>query len=277
MKTRVFLTKKDAFVVLGCIAFLWTNLAVISTTGRHRAKDFVCRSNLQQWASVFAMYANDNDGGFTPGWYTGPTTGTVKPGERWFDAMKPYFDDNNDLVCCPTAVVPRRNTDGTSSASAKFSAWGKFEGGGTYPVSLPGSYGSYGINIYICNPPVGSATGRDSTWFYKGPNVANANQIPVLFDSMWIDAYPLTSNEPPWCDGDFSENGHIDGMKNCCIDRHSAAINMFFLDFSVRRIGLKQLWELPWHTEWWATYQTPTQWNDPQHWMYNMKDFAGTN
>ena len=273
MKTRIPLTKKDAFVVLGCIAFLWTNLAVISTTGRHRAKDFVCRSNLQQWAAVFAMYAADNDGGFTPGWYTGPT-GTVQPGERWFDAMKPYFDDNNDLVCCPTAVTPRLIiVDGklvSTGASGKFSAWGKFLGPGSYPVSLRGSYGSYGINIFICNPPAGSTIGAGNSFIYKGLNQQNANQIPVLFDSMWIDAYPFTSNQPPMFDGDFSSGG----LKNCCIDRHSAAVNIFFLDFSVRRIGLKQLWELPWHTEWWATYQTPTQWNDPNHWMYNMKDYA---
>jgi len=198
MKTRIPLTKKDAFVVLGCIVFLWTNLAVLSTTGRHRAKDFVCRSNLQQWAAVFAMYAADNDGGFTPGWYLMPGGRKVQPGERWFDAMKLYFDDNNDLLCCPTAVTPRKiMVQGASSG--KFSAWGKFQGGpGAYPVSLPGSYGSYGINIFICNPPAGSTMGAAFDAFrYKGLNQQNANQIPVLFDSMWIDAYPLTTNQPP--------------------------------------------------------------------------------
>ncbi len=283
MKTRVSFTKKDAFVVSGCVVFLLTNLAVIGTTGRHRAKEFVCRSNLQQWANVFAMYANDNDGKFPPGWYVGLTCG-----ERWFDCMRSYFDDNNDLLCCPTAVTPRNRlvdemTTIQTGAHGKFSAWGQFIGGPKggqargYPTSLPGSYGSYGINIYVTNTPEGSATGRDSAWYYKSPNVANAGSVPVLFDSMWIDVFAMTSDEPPTWDGDFTEAGHIDGLKTCSIDRHNAAVNILFLDFSVRRTGLKQLWELPWHTQWWRDYSTPTEWNDPRHWMHNMKDFAETN
>jgi len=32
-----------------------------------------------------------------------------------------------------------------------------------------------------------------------------------------------------------------------CINRHDAAINGVFLDFSIREIGLKELWKLRWH------------------------------
>ncbi len=65
-------------------------------------------------------------------------------------------------------------------------------------------------------------------------------------------------------------------MQKVCIDRHNAAINMLFMDFSVRKVGLKELWTLPWHREWsqyLQQYGLPTVWNDPDHWMYNMKDF----
>jgi prepilin-type processing-associated H-X9-DG protein len=276
MKTKISFTKKDLFVVLGCVVFLLGNLAVTSSNGRARAKEIVCRANLQKWGAVFDMYTSDNNGSFQEGW-----TVNIRCGDRWFDLLRPYLDDNNDLHCCPTAVELRELYGTATGVTGKFSAWGKFIGGPVgekslgYPTSLRGSYGSYGINIYVCNPT--AAVGRAWALFWRTPNVSGADQIPVLFDSMWIDIFALPDDEPPMFDGDFSENGHIDGMKNVCIDRHNAAVNMLFMDFSVRKVGLKQLWTLPWHREWSedlaAAGGLPTEWNDPNHWMYNMKDY----
>jgi prepilin-type processing-associated H-X9-DG protein len=31
------------------------------------------------------------------------------------------------------------------------------------------------------------------------------------------------------------------------MDRHSRGINVVFFDFSVRKVGLKELWTLKWH------------------------------
>jgi hypothetical protein len=276
MKTRISFSKKDLFVVFGCVVFLLGNLAVTSSNGRARAKEMACRANLQKWGAVFGMYTADNNGSFQEGW-----TINIRCGDRWFDLLRPYLNDNNDLHCCPTAVKLRELYGPATGVTGKFSAWGKFIGGPIgghplgYPTSLRGSYGSYGINIYVCNPT--AAVGRPIEWFWRTPNVSGADQIPVLFDSMWIDAYPLANDEPPWFDGDFSENGHIDGLKNVCIDRHNAAVNMLFMDFSARKVGLKQLWTLLWHRQWSedlaAAGGLPTDWNDPNHWMYNMKDF----
>jgi len=36
-------------------------------------------------------------------------------------------------------------------------------------------------------------------------------------------------------------------MKGFCINRHDAAINGMFQDWSVCRIGLKELWTLKWN------------------------------
>jgi len=32
-----------------------------------------------------------------------------------------------------------------------------------------------------------------------------------------------------------------------CVDRHDCAINMAFMDWSVRKVGLKCLWKIKWH------------------------------
>ncbi len=44
---------------------------------------------------------------------------------------------------------------------------------------------------------------------------------------------PQTQNEPTFV--------------RFCIDRHDGAVNSLFLDWSVRKTGLKELWTLKWH------------------------------
>jgi prepilin-type processing-associated H-X9-DG protein len=36
-------------------------------------------------------------------------------------------------------------------------------------------------------------------------------------------------------------------MRRICINRHDGYINMAMLDWSVRKVGLKELWTLKWH------------------------------
>ena len=39
------------------------------------------------------------------------------------------------------------------------------------------------------------------------------------------------------------------GLRNFCINRHDRYINSLFLDWSVRKIGLKDLWTLKWQED----------------------------
>jgi prepilin-type processing-associated H-X9-DG protein len=61
-----------------------------------------------------------------------------------------------------------------------------------------------------------------------------------------------------------------------CINRHNGHINVLFLDWSVRKVGLKELWILKWDSDWdtagpWtkAGGVQPEDW--PQ-WMRSFKD-----
>jgi len=247
---------------------------------RAKAKAVACMSNLKQWGAIFAMYTGDNDGYFQEGW-----TVDITCGDRWFDLLRPYFGDNNDILFCPTAPESkcRENGEGIRTGeNGKFSAWGKFIGGpiggdGVDWTSLHSSAGSYGINIYVCNPTaeVGFPEPED---FWRTTNVKNPGEIPLLFDSLWLDVFNDTpADDEPEFDGDFTENGHIFPMKNVCIDRHSEHVNMLFLDLTVRRVGLKELWLLKWHRAWYRLLEdvgTPA-WDTlpPEHWMYNMKNY----
>ena len=45
--------------------------------------------------------------------------------------------------------------------------------------------------------------------------------------------------------GTFQDNG----MWFYCIKRHGWYVNLIFMDWSVRRVPLKGLWDLKWHRE----------------------------
>ena len=66
-------------------------------------------------------------------------------------------------------------------------------------------------------------------------------------------------------------------MKRCCINRHDGFIGMAFLDFSARKVGLKELWTLKWHRQ----FNTSGPWTqagglqagDWPEWIRNLKDY----
>jgi hypothetical protein len=66
-------------------------------------------------------------------------------------------------------------------------------------------------------------------------------------------------------------------MKMICLLRHNGFVNGAFMDFSTRRIGLKELWSLRWHRE----FQMRGPWTraggvesqDWPEWMKGFKDY----
>jgi len=280
MKRKTKLTRKEFIVVLGCIIFLLLNISAINRTGRRRAKEMVCLSNLHQWGTIFEMFTNDHDGYFNRGWDVGET-------ELWMNALRPYYTDNWNLLLCPEASrIVESTTD-----SIVFRAWFR-------DFNLPdeGQFhcvGSYGINSWTNN--MTSDRGfRLEEWFWKRPDEtstiapgtrspdgksASTNNIPVFADSTWHDCWPRHTDMPaPYPDsywiGDVGVTGE---MNHFCIDRHNGAINMLFMDWSARKVGLKELWILKWH----RSYNTDGPWtkaggvhpSDWPEWMRNFKEY----
>jgi hypothetical protein len=117
-------------------------------------------------------------------------------------------------------------------------------------------YASYGINMWR------------RTYETKG-----AAAIPMLFDCAMGSAKPDDRGGPPETEGYDPECA----MSPVCINRHHRGINMLFMDWAVRKIGLKELWTLKWHEEYnrsglWtkAGGVEPADW--PQ-WMRGFRDY----
>jgi hypothetical protein len=65
-----------------------------------------------------------------------------------------------------------------------------------------------------------------------------------LSDCWWAGGFPLYSDTPPELPNDIWLGDNE--LRRWCINRHNEYINSVFMDSSVRRIGLKQLWKFKW-------------------------------
>ncbi len=223
---------------------------------RKQANAVVCQSNLKQLGTIFLMYADENYGLM-------PNTS-----RRWPDVLHLSSYGDNKLLFCPMAT--RFEDEGGNHPFAAYRAF-------SFGVDFYSGYGSYGINGWICNPPSEvtiNSFGLPTANNWRRVNVRGASNVPLLLDSMWIDSYPDAINTPPPVDGyqynwafpSVSTNKQIDIF---CMNRHDGSINGVFLDFSVRKIGLKELWKLKWHRN--ADLNAPTpEWPD---WMMKFKDY----
>jgi prepilin-type processing-associated H-X9-DG protein len=106
--------------------------------------------------------------------------------------------------------------------------------------------------------------------------VKGTSNIPVLLDSKAAGGFMRDTDFPPVIED--AERRGTGEMINYCINRHdNGYINGLFLDWSVRPVGLKELWTLKWNQD----FNTGNRWTraggvrpeDWPEWMRSFKDF----
>jgi prepilin-type processing-associated H-X9-DG protein len=132
----------------------------------------------------------------------------------------------------------------------------------------PPFHGSYGFNNWLF-------TGF-SDWrplrYLDIVSLRGKSNIPALLDSSMPFGRPQEDHRPPREETHFGTS-----FGGFCINRHDGYVNGLFLDWSVRKIGLKELWTLKWHSE----YDTRGPWTkaggvkpeDWPQWMRRFKDY----
>jgi type II secretory pathway pseudopilin PulG len=256
----------ELLVVIAIIALLLAVLMPALQRVRKQAKAVACQSNLHEWALIFAMYTDSNSGFLMQG-YAG-RIGSATVDETWIGALRSYYSEPKIRVC-PTATKPM-----TEGGRGPFSAWGVFGGGDPRTWAGPrgeGDYGSYGMNELAYNPPPQVTT--RGTHYWRTVHVKGVAEIPLFFDCIWFDVYPRDTDNPPEFDGDVSGSE----MQRVCINRHGGYINCLFMNWSVRKVGLKELWTLKWHRE----FDTAGLWTraggvrpeDWPQWMRRFKEY----
>jgi prepilin-type N-terminal cleavage/methylation domain-containing protein len=266
MPKRKGFTLIELLVVIAIIALLMSILMPALNRVKKQARKVVCQGNLRQWALVWKMYCDENDGY----WLNGEGGGS---GLWWIQPMLEQYDLAEDMRCCPQASK--------ASGYAKIGSW-------AYEAWISSNYiGSYGPNGWMCNLTANRTQSGNGIWgrspsseYWRTPNVANAWSVPLFQGQWWVDAWPRAYDQPPdIVDSRMAipDRPNTNEMERVCVDRHGGTLNSIFCDYSVRPVGLKELWALKWH----RTYNVRGPWTkaggcnpaDWPEWMRHYKDY----
>jgi len=241
MKKHRAFTLIELLVVISLIALLTAILMPALSRARRQARTVACRALLKQWGPIWYMYCDDNNGFFS----NGNITGIGWRRGEWVIVLRDLYQTKSEILLCPMAT--RRLPSGQ-------------EWGGPFHTYVMGAGGtgnlqeeaSFGQNNWLFNPPgsVKDIQGRPSEWHWRSMNVKRAAEIPVFADTMWRGGGPYmmgTRGDPPEFDGQWL--GYDREMMHFCFNRHDGFTNHLFLDWSVRPVGLKELWTLRWHRQ----------------------------
>jgi prepilin-type N-terminal cleavage/methylation domain-containing protein len=247
----------ELLVVIAIIALLMGILMPALSRVKFTAKTAICQSNLHQWGVIWLTYAQDNNGYFHKGLGGESQSGS----NRWPTVLRDYYK-NDKMRLCPMATKTKAEI-----GVSPLAAWGgsDFE---------DGVYASYGFNEWLCNRRL-SEQESDNYWRYVF-GISNSNKIPLFLDCYWYDVYAHSVDQPPTTEYQLHSAG-TNEMRRVCLNRHSFAVNSVFLDWSVRKVDLKELWTLKWHKQ----YNTKDFWTraggaideDWPEWMRGLKAY----
>jgi len=284
----------DLFIVLACLFFLVMNMGIIAGGARRKAKQMLCLSRLLKWGQIFQTYANDNDGHLISWHELDPGDETYAPPgvsvdfheycwvprlHKYYDKPIEYvyedeegwvFNGNWDFCLCPSTNVTWKNGYYEGPHTGWDFRWLHEYAAGEWWPYYDSSYGSYGKNSWVsdtnvahgaadCDPAVAS--------YWDTVRVSEAGSIPLFGDCSMMGGFPNVHCEIPQ-ERIREPMAQGDEISRWVQDRHTGGVNMLFLDFSARRVELKQLWQLPWQRCWDLTAapdpQNPEIWPD---WM----------
>jgi prepilin-type N-terminal cleavage/methylation domain-containing protein len=286
----------ELLVVIGVIALLMAILLPCLQRARRQAKAMVCQAHLKQWAHILAIYTDENEGYFPYGdsvasvWlFRGPM-----PLEEGDSMIRPFTQpvSTDGIRCCPMAVREPVDTGSTTiglgcgpkgeffevtwaHATKRSEVWKTIR-------PAPSFVASYGFNGWLLENtnirPIGLIHGRRE--LPRATNVFSVrgrSAVPVLLDCLEPDELVDNGNSPPEKEGVVGGPRRSENIALFCVNRHDGYLRGLFLDWSVRKVGIKELWTLKWHRD----FNTRGQWTkaagvqpeDWPEWMRNFKDY----
>ncbi|MBN2456820.1 MAG: type II secretion system protein [Sedimentisphaerales bacterium] len=242
-------TLMELLIVIAIIALLMAILVPALSKARKQARTVAGLANLRQFGLMWQMYTGDNNSYFM----TGRKISGVDE-SCWVYVLQDYHDKDDKARCCPEASTPFTDKKGSSTGVRNpFGAWGMigpwWTGGGIKDAYY---YGGYGIEDHLKN------SGSKANWNHC--NHSGVDNIPVLLDCFFVSGVLQGSGskpgieaayEPPYYDGEYRDPpSGLGQMTRFCLNRHDGHTNVLFMDWSVRSVGLKELWTLKWLPGW---------------------------
>jgi prepilin-type N-terminal cleavage/methylation domain-containing protein/prepilin-type processing-associated H-X9-DG protein len=267
----------ELLVVISIIAVLIAILLPALQRVRKQARAVVCQANQKQWAATVSLYTEDNEGCLP---HIDSSVDIIRflrgSGVNSDDPSALHPVETKGIACCPMAVK-RGTTRLTVLSDSKvimegwkgnaFAAWEIIKPGPTFRLS-------YGLNGWLFNNRFDTSISprfRSRLPCTDIFSLKSRAKIPLL-----LDCTELCSLPEDWIPPKIWE-GPGGGMGAFCINRHNENINGLFLDWSVRKIGLKELWTLKWYQQ----FDTANAWtkaggvqpSDWPKWMRKFKDY----
>jgi prepilin-type N-terminal cleavage/methylation domain-containing protein/prepilin-type processing-associated H-X9-DG protein len=276
MHRRRGFTLIELLVVIAIIALLMGILMPALSRVKKQAKSVACQATLKQWGTIWSMYCDDNEGRFPEAGTLGWKRGT------WVVALRDQYRTKSDILLCPAAAkrLPTGQDYGDSTHTYIMGS------GGMLNSREEASYGQNNWLFYASG--TGKIQGRPIPWNWKTKDVSNSANVPIFADTMWRGGGPSyrTSDSgaynpsfrgivPPQHDGQWIN--YNNEMMHFALKRHATGTNVGFLDWSVRAVGLKELWTLKWHRKYpingpltMAGGVQPSDWPE---WMRSFKEY----
>ena len=254
MKKRKAFTLIELLVVIAIIVLLLAILLPSFNKARNNARAVVCQSRLKQWGTLLSMYIEENNNRL-------PNLITLL-----------YHCGETKMSFCPMAVQSVE-----VAAGQPFKAW-------HVPEGYEGSYGYNQDLNYLMGFPTSPPDPNTNSYPIETEGgisiytLKNSYNVPLLLDCSNYVGLMIATQGPPLTEYPIPNGPGVYTVANTfCINRHYGNVNSLFMDWSVRKVGLKELWKLKWNKD----FETNGPWTeaggvkpeDWPEWMRGFKDY----
>lgn len=241
----------ELLVVIAIIALLMGVLLPSLRRARESGRTVVCQTHLKQWGLCYEMYMQENNNRFAVGYDASRGWDSYF---LWMDRMRPFFQDDV-IFTCPAARKDSQTPHGNSGQR-----WGStLERWHAENSIIKSDYqGSYGQNYWVCAAPNSGQWPKARHWVNTSNSQVPKAYIPLFLDCVWIGGYPDDTDRPMSAEEGNSQGGSQ--MNRYAMNRHTQGVNCVFLDQSARKVRVKELWSLKWHTQ----FDTHNMWTQSE-------------